>query len=457
MATPEELAKVDTRHPWWDTQPGKLFSAGKAGAMNGQVAGGVRSMVADTPGAAFAADAAGQVRQAYREGGALAATGQALGSATAAPLAVGMDIGEKYIAPVQSYLVDAAKTGLAISDRVGRGMVGDFSPPAPVSAPAQVAPVATGTVAAPAPTTSPQIQTAPSHGAGIRTVAQPQAPVEEGGGMIRDSQTGEVVRMDPAGNISRFDSTGAPISKLSARQWGGAAQQAPAPRGLTVTNPDGTTEFVPASTEQAPPVWGLRPAAQDQAQPGYTPREIKTWGDWMTEKKERAAYGLNTARMAAEAGATKQLVDAGQVATEGESVRGLRAAQKSLAEAQATNVPKQTEQLGEYYKGVVEASKDKNAAAAEAAKSKTNAKIVQMPIGPVDVMGVPTTVPSILNPDGTATPVTPAGLNAKNADLHASLDDKKKAQVAAKFGKRTNVDPMELHDFLRKLSTAEDK
>ena len=275
--------------------------------------------------------------------------------------------------------------------------------------------------------------------------------------MIRDSQTGEVVRMDPAGNISRFDSAGAPISKLSARQWGGAAQQTPAPRGLTVTNPDGTTEFVPASTGQAPPVWGLRPAAQEQAQHGYTPREIKTWGDWMTEKKERAAFGLNTARMTAEAGATKQLADAGQVATEGESARGLRAAQKSLAEAQATNVPKQTEQLGEYYRGVVEASKEKNTAAQEAAKSKTNAKIVQMPIGPVDVMGVPTTVPSILNPDGTATPVTPAGLNAKNADLHASLDAKKQAQVAAKFGKRTNVDPMELHDFLRKLSTAEDK
>ena len=458
MATvEEERAKVKL-----GTKGGSIYTPGTptmqaAGTMNSDVASGMRGAVAAVPGSGFAADAAGQVRQAYREGGALAATGQALGSATAAPLAVGMDIGEKYIAPVQSYLVDAAKTGLAISDRVGRGMVGDFSPPAPAPAPAQVAPVATGTVAAPAPTALPQIQTMPSHGAGIRAAAQPQAPVEEGGGVIRDSQTGEVVRMDAAGNISRFDSTGAPISKLSARQWGGAAQQAPAPRGLTVTNPDGTTEFVPASTEQAPPVWGLRPAAQEQAQPGYTPREIKTWGDWMTEKKERAAFGLNTARMTAEAGATKQLADAGQVAAEGESARGLRAAQKSLAEAQAANVPKQTEQLGEYYRGVVEASKEKNVADAEAAKSKTNAKIVQMDTGQVDALGAPIKGPAILNPDGTATPVTPVGLSAKVTDLYASLDAKKQAEVAAKFGKRTNVDPLELHDFLRKLSTAEDK
>lgn len=289
--------------------------------------------------------------------------------------------------------------------------------------------------------------------------------------MTRDSQTGEVVRMDPAGNISRFDSTGAPISKLSARQWGGGAQQAPAPRGLTITNPDGTTEFVPASqgtsySRADDPNYVELSAAErhggaafvPRKDPSvYAPKEIKTWGDWMTEKKERAAFGLNTARMTAEAGATKQLADAGQVATEGESARGLRAAQKSLAEAQATNVPKQTEQLGEYYRGMVEASKEKNTAAQEAAKNKANAQVVQMDTGQRDLVGAPIKGPAILNPDGTATPVTPAGLNAKNADLHASLDAKKQAEVAAKFGKRTNVDPLELHDFLRKLSTAEDK
>jgi hypothetical protein len=177
----------------------------------------------------------------------------------------------------------------------------------------------------------------------------------------------------------------------------------------------------------------------------------------MTEKKERAAYGLNTQRMTAEAGAAKNIADAQQVAPEGASIRGLRAAQAELAGAQATNVPIQTGQLGEYYKGMVEASKDKNTAAAVAAKSATNAKIVQMDTGQVDALGAPIKGPAILNPDGSATPVTPTGLSAKIADLHASLDAKKKAQVAAKFGKRTNVDPMELHDFLRKLSSAEGK
>jgi hypothetical protein len=93
----------------------------------------------------------------------------------------------------------------------------------------------------------------------------------------------------------------------------------------------------------------------------------------------------------------------------------------------------------------------------EAAKNKANAQVVQMDTGQRDLVGAPIKGPAILHQDGTATPVTPAGLSAKIADLYASLDAKKQAAVAAKFGKRTNVDPMELHDFLRKLSTAEDK
>lgn len=436
MATvEEERAKVKL-----GTKGGSIYTPGTptmqaAGTMNSDVASALRGAVAANPQMNYAAGAGQGIRQAYAEGGVPQAIGKTIASTVAAPYAVAKDT-----------LSGVARDIGAFGGGVAKGM-GFRTGAAEVVAPPQIEP----TVVA------PQIQTMPSHGAGIRTFAQPQAPVEEGGGMIRDSQTGEVVRMDQAGVISRFDSAGNPISKLSARQWGGAAQQAPAPRGLTVTNPDGTTEFVPASTEQAPPVWGLRPAAQEQAQPGYTPREIKTWGDWMTEKKERAAYGLNTTRTTAEAGAIKNIAEAEQVAPEAASARGLRAAQKSLAEAHATNVPKQTEQLGAYYKGVVEASKEKNAAAAEAAKSKTNAKIVQMDTGQVDVLGTPIKGPAILNPDGTATLVTPVGLSAKIADLHASLDAKKQAQVAAKFGKRTNVDQMELHDFLRKLSTAEDK
>ena len=435
----EDRAKVKL-----GTSGGSIYTPGTptmraAGAMNADVATALRGAVAANPQMNYAAGAGQGIRQAYAEGGVPQAIGKTLAATAAAPYAIAKDT-----------FSGVARDVGAFGSGVAKGMgfqVGDEGVTPPPS------------VAVPAPVASPQIQTASVHGGGIKSATQPQAPVEEGGGMIRDSQTGEVVRMDPAGNISRFDSTGAPISKLSPRQWGAGAQQAPAARGLTTTFADGTTEFTPASTEQAPPVWGLRPAAQEQAGAGggYAPRKIETWGDWMTEKKERAAYGLNTQRMTAEAGAAKNLADAQQVAPEGASLRGHRAAQDELSRAQATNVPIQTEQLGEYYRGMVEASKDKNTAAAEAAKSATNAKIVQMDTGQVDALGTPIKGPAILNQDGTATPVTPAGLSSKITDLHASLDAKKKAQVAAKFGKRTNVDPMELHDFLRKLSSAEDK
>ena len=408
----------------------------KVKLMNADVTTALRGAVAADPQMNYAAGAGQGIRQAYAEGGVPQAIGKTIAATVAAPYAIAKDTFSGVARDVGAFGSGVAK---GMGFQVGDGEV----TPSP-------------TVAVHAPVAPPQIQpTVSVHGGGIKSAVQPQAPVEEGGGMIRDSQTGEVVRMGQARNISRFDSTGAPISKLSPRQWGGGAPQAPAARGLTVTNPDGTTEFIPASAEQAPPVWGLRPAAQEQAAPGYAPREIKTWGDWMTEKKERAAYGLNTQRMTAEAGAAKNLADAQQVAPEGASLRGHRAAQDELSRAQATNVPIQTEQLGEYYRGMVEASKDKNTAAVEAAKRKTNAKIVQMDTGQVDALGAPIKGPAILNPDGTATPVTPTGLSAKITDLHASLDDKKKAQVAAKFGKRTNVDPMELHDFLRKLASAE--
>lgn len=320
MATvEEERAKVKL-----GTSGGSIYTPGTPtmraqGAMNSNVATALRGAVAANPQMNYAAEAGQGIRQAYAEGGVPQAVGKTIASTVAAPYAVAKDT-------LSGAVKSVGEFGRGVAEGIG---------------------LRTGAAEVVAP---PQIQTAPMHGAaGIRTVAQPQAPVEEGGGMIRDSQTGEVVRMDPAGNISRFDSTGAPISKLSARQWGGAAQQAPAPRGLTITNPDGTTEFVPASTEQAPPVWGLRPAAQKQAAPGYTPREIKTWGDWMTERKERAVYGLNTARMTAEAGATKQLAEAEQVAPEAVSARGLRSAQAGLAGVQSEDIPAKRAQTERYY------------------------------------------------------------------------------------------------------------
>lgn len=328
MATvEEERAKVKL-----GTKGGSIYTPGTptmqaAGTMNSDVASALRGAVAANPQMNYAAEAGQGIRQAYAEGGIPQAIGKTIASTVAAPYAVAKDT-----------LSGAVKSVGEFGRGVAEGM-GFRTGAAEVVATPQIEPTAA----------APQIQTMPSHGAGIRTVAQPQAPVEEGGGMIRDSQTGEVVRMDPAGNISRFDSTGAPISKLSARQWGGGAQPAPAARGLTVTNPDGSTEFVPASTEQAPPVWGLRPAAQEQAQPGYTPREIKTWGDWMTEKKERAAYGLNTARMTAEAGAIKNIAEAEQVAPEAASARGLRAAQAGLAGVQAEDIPAKRTQTERYY------------------------------------------------------------------------------------------------------------
>lgn len=329
MATvEEERAKVKL-----GTKGGSIYIPGTptmqaAGTMNSDVASALRGAVAANPQMNYAAEAGQGIRQAYAEGGVPQAIGKTIASTVAAPYAVAKDT-----------LSGAVKSVGEFGSGVARGM-GFRTGASEVAAPAQIEPTAA----------APQIQTMPSHGAvGVRAATQPQAPVAEGGGMIRDSQTGEVVRMDPAGNISRFDSTGAPISKLSARQWGGGARPAPAPRGLTVTNPDGTTEFVPASTEQAPPVWGLRPAAQDQAAPGYTPREIKTWGDWMTEKKERAAYGLNTARMTAEAGAIKNIAEAEQVAPEAASARGLRAAQAGLAGVQAEDIPAKRAQTDRYY------------------------------------------------------------------------------------------------------------
>ena len=335
MATvEEERAKVKL-----GTSGGSIYTPGTptmraAGAMNADVATALRGAVAANPQMNYAAGAGQGIRQAYAEGGVPQAIGKTLAATVAAPYAIAKDT-----------FSGVARDVGAFGSGVAKGMgfqVGDGG----VTTPSH------GAAAQPqAPVASPQIQTVTSHGAGIRTAAQPQAPVEEGGGMIRDSQTGEVVRMDPAGNISRFDSTGAPISKLSPRQWGGGAQQAPAARGLTTTFADGTTEFTPASTEQAPPVWGLRPAAQEQAGAGggYAPREIKTWGDWMTEKKERAAYGLNTQRMTAEAGAIKQLADAQQVAPEGASIRGLRAAQAGLAGVQAEDIPAKRTQTDRYY------------------------------------------------------------------------------------------------------------
>lgn len=327
MATPEELAKVKL-----GTKGGSIYTPGTptmqaAGTMNSDVASALRGAVAANPQMNYAAEAGQGVRQAYAEGGVPQAIGKTIASTVAAPYAVAKDTFSGVVRDVGEFGRGVAK---GMGFRTGA---------AEVVAPQQVEPAGV----------APQIQTMPSRGAGIRPAAQPQTPVEEGGGLIRDSQTGEVVRMDQAGNISRFDSTGAPISKLSARQWGGGQPQAPAARGLTVTNPDGTTEFVPAYTEQAPPVWGLRPSAQEQAQPGYTPREIKTWGDWMTEKKERAAYGLNTQRMTAEAGAIKTLAEAQQVAPEGESARGLRTAQAGLAGVQAEDIPAKRTQTERYY------------------------------------------------------------------------------------------------------------
>jgi len=444
MATvEEERAKVKL-----GTKGGSIYTPGTptmqaAEAMNSNVASGVRGVIAADPQVAYAAEAGQGIRQAYAEGGVPQAIGKTIAATVAAPYAVAKDT-----------FSGAVRDVGAFGSGVAKGM-GFRTGATEVVAPPQIEPTAV----------APQVQTAPSQVVGIKTAASDME------GTKVSLSGGSSAIMAPDGKISWFDKDGNPGSKPALRQWGEGAQQAPAARGLTVTNPDGTTEFVPASqgtsySRADDPNYVELSAAErhggaafvPRKDPSvYAPKEIKTWGDWMTEKKERAAFGLNTARMTAEAGATKQLADAGQVAAEGESARGLRAAQKSLAEAQATNVPKQTEQLGEYYRGVVEASKEKNTAAREAAKSKTNAKIVQMDTGQVDALGAPIKGPAILNPDGTATPVTPVGLSAKIADLHASLDAKKQAAVAAKFGKRTNVDPMELHDFLRKLSTAEDK
>jgi len=69
----------------------------------------------------------------------------------------------------------------------------------------------------------------------------------------------------------------------------------------------------------------------------------------MTEKKERAAYGLNTQRMSAEAGAIKTMAETQQVAPEAESARGLRAAQAGLAGVQAEDIPAKRTQTERYY------------------------------------------------------------------------------------------------------------
>ena len=418
MATvEEERAKVKL-----GTGGGSIYTPGTPtmraqGAMNSNVASALRGAVAANPQMNYAAGAGQGIRQAYEEGGLPRAIGKTIASTVAAPYEIAKDT-------VAGAMRDVGE--------FGRGVVGGFT-----GAPVSAVPVEQPQVSMPpAAVASPQVQTMPAHG-GIRTVAQVQPPVEEGGGMIRDSQTGEVVRMDSAGNISRFDSAGNPISKLSPRQWGGAqpSSAAPAPRGLTVTNPDGTTEFFPASTEQAPTVWGLRPAAQEQAATGYVPREIKTWGDWMAEKKERAAYGLNTQRMMAEAGATKTMAEIESMPAERQSIQGLRAAQAAEAQAKVAGAGEERGLKKQYYDIL------KKGAETEAAKV-AKPTIADVVTGQ-DRLGRPVTTKGIVNADGSTTLLRDTPSIIKSIQGQTAMLDAKKQEAWGKWVKsHPNIDPM---------------
>lgn len=420
MATvEEERAKVKL-----GTKGGSIYTPGTptmraAGAMNSNVATALRGAVSNVPGGEFGSGIRGRVGEALEAGGVPRAVGQAVRDVAVAPFYAARDI----VNPPLAATWGAAK-------EFGKGVVG-YNPPVSGGT-AEQPQVST----APAAVVAPQIQTMPSHG-GIRTAAQIQPPVEEGGGMIRDAQTGEVVRMDSAGNISRFDSTGAPVSKLSPRQWGGAqsTQTAPAARGLTVTNPDGTTEFFPASTEQAPPVWGLRQASQEQAAAGYTPRAIKTWGDWMTEKKERAAYGLNTQRMTAEAGVAKTAEELANMPAERQSIQGLRAAQAAEAEAKIAGAGEERGLKRQYYDIL------KKGAETEAAKV-AKPTIADVVTGQ-DRLGQPVTTKGIVNADGSTTLLRDTPSIIKSIQGQTAMLDAKKQEAWGKWVKANpNIDPM---------------